>query len=270
MRSEALGVALGKRLRLLREQQGLRQEDVARVARTFGLDWTRATVAAIETGRRSVALEEFFLLPNLVVETKTIPGRRTLDSHEPSENAGDTKLWVPDFLPENGWVAVTSRCYLRGSSLRERLGGISTRKERTTEPAYIFIGERREDSLEMASEEENEAEQKAARKLDVEPLLLVFYAREAWGRGFTAERDRRVLEQAKGDATPRRLQALRGHVTRQLLKELESKIKAHGPPPKGRRRFIRAIRRALKRKNLTPEGRETLRRKLEQLSESQE
>jgi transcriptional regulator with XRE-family HTH domain len=57
-----LGTAVGIRLRELRaEKQWLaRQEDVARRMREevgFG-SWTRATVAAIETGKRDVSIEE--------------------------------------------------------------------------------------------------------------------------------------------------------------------------------------------------------------------
>jgi len=45
-------------------------------------------------------------------------------------------------------------------------------------------------------------------------------AHRSWGRSLSAERDRLVADQARGDAPPRTLQALRGHVTRTLTEEL--------------------------------------------------
>jgi len=114
-------------------------------------------------------------------------------------------------------------------------------------------------------EAENEAEQKAAKKLRASPVGLVLRAYNAWGRGFTAERDRRVFEHAKGQIAPRRLQALRGHVTRQLLKELGSKVNAE-KQLSANGRLVRAMRHALKGKHLSPKGREKLLRRLEQLT----
>jgi hypothetical protein len=65
-----------------------------------------------------------------------------------------------------------------------------------------------------------DAERKAARKLGVDAMNLSVAAHGRYGRSFTAERDARVAEQAPADASPRSLQALRGHVTRAMLAEL--------------------------------------------------
>jgi hypothetical protein len=75
-------------------------------------------------------------------------------------------------------------------------------------------------------------------------------ARERWGRSLTEERDRRVAAQASPDATPRTRQAVRGHVTRELMATLAPIVEpqrarqaAHGDrtragsgPRQGRRR----------------------------------
>lgn len=65
-----------------------------------------------------------------------------------------------------------------------------------------------------------DAERKAARRLGVDPVALSAAAYRTWGRSFVAKRDGAAeLEKAAG--TDRRsLQAVRGHVTRQLLAEL--------------------------------------------------
>lgn len=84
------------------------------------------------------------------------------------------------------------------------------------------------------------AERKAARKYDVEPETIRRLAQRLWGRSLDAERDERVREDLafqdewpemaemfnpKVEAIPpRSLQAIRGHVTRELLSELEPKV----------------------------------------------
>ncbi len=50
---------IGEQIRRLREAAGLRQDDVARRAKLRGLPWNSATVAAIETNRRDLSLDEF-------------------------------------------------------------------------------------------------------------------------------------------------------------------------------------------------------------------
>ncbi len=57
-----LTIPLATRLRVHREHAGLGQDQLARRARDAGLNWRAATVAAIETGRRELSLEEFFAL----------------------------------------------------------------------------------------------------------------------------------------------------------------------------------------------------------------
>jgi hypothetical protein len=65
-----------------------------------------------------------------------------------------------------------------------------------------------------------DAETKAAASLGVTPALLALAARKRWGRSLTAERDRRLADRGHTGAEPRTLQALRGHITRELLEEL--------------------------------------------------
>jgi hypothetical protein len=67
-----------------------------------------------------------------------------------------------------------------------------------------------------------ETERKAARALHVDdPAEVAVAALKLWGRSLTQERDARVVDAAAPDASPRTLQALRGHVTRHLLEEIE-------------------------------------------------
>ena len=65
-----------------------------------------------------------------------------------------------------------------------------------------------------------EVELKAAKRLGVEPEAVSLAAFGRWGHSLTDERDAQV-ETAVAGASPRTAQALRGHVTRQLIAELE-------------------------------------------------
>jgi hypothetical protein len=81
-----------------------------------------------------------------------------------------------------------------------------------------------------------DAERKAAASIGVPPLALALAARRRWRRSLTAERDRKVAnatnpalrmdpDAARDPEWPRRLQAIRGHVTRELLGELRPLVK---------------------------------------------
>jgi hypothetical protein len=77
--------------------------------------------------------------------------------------------------------------------------------------------------------------------LGVSPETLVEVAHRLWGRSLTAHRDRlvklRVEPLLKADPTdgPRRVQAIRGYATRDLMEELRSALKAMPKRTKTRR-----------------------------------
>ena len=240
MRNETLQQAIGRRLRELRHDLGLRQDTVAQGARDVGLLWRQATVAAIEHGQRAVALEEFVLLP--------------LALWHASERATGIGYWVAlaDLLPDDDWVELTERTSAHTGALRDLLTGrrpdsqqpfdgeIDTpSSERIADPARAMQARGRlarlwpgaswrelDRALAAAA---GEAERKAARKLGVPPQVVSVAAYARWGRSLTEERDRRVAAQTvapqtTGGIKPRTLQALRGHVTRALLDELARSI----------------------------------------------
>lgn len=220
---------VGSRLRELRLELGLQQDQVARAARQVGLDWTQSTVAAIERGDRELELGEFFLLPSVI-----------------GFAGGWTSGWpkLAEFFPASGRVALSMettadvdvlRAELAGQldeDSRHPLGDYDTPAARKMqegmqrqfatlrEMARLWPGMtlRNAESAEEAAR--GDAERKAARKLGVDALKLSAAAHGRYGRSFTAERDARVDEQAPADASPRSIQALRGHVTRAMLTEL--------------------------------------------------
>jgi transcriptional regulator with XRE-family HTH domain len=55
---------MGAAFRDLRLQDGLRQQDLADRASAMGFKWTQPKVAAIESGRRQLTVEEFLVIPD--------------------------------------------------------------------------------------------------------------------------------------------------------------------------------------------------------------
>jgi hypothetical protein len=223
--------AIGQRLREVRAELGLRQDQIAMAAQRAGLGWTQSTVAAIERGNRALSLGEWFLLPHVI-------GMASGWMAHHSELA--------DLLPASGRIALTEETTTNVDVLRDALAGRLIHLDRKVfedfDTPYIRDvrdGMRRHfaevkrllplwpgmtvlgysDALNAAR---GDAERKAARKLGVEPIKLSVAAYGRYDQSFTEERDARVAELAPADAPPRSLQALRGHVTRAMLAELTS------------------------------------------------
>lgn len=225
--------AIGQRLRELRLEHGLRQDQVATAARQVGLGWTQSTVAAIERGNRALSLGEWFLLPTVV-----------------GFAGGVTGPWpkLTELLPDSGRVAVSAETTADVDVLRAELAGQldhdnrhpfgdydtptarqlkeSTRRfsAAVKELLPLWPGMTPKGLRDARKAARGDAERKAARKLGVEPLRLSVAAYGRYGQSFTEERDARVAEQAPAGASPRSLQALRGHVSRAMLAELAAAL----------------------------------------------
>ncbi len=215
------GAALGLELRRVRAERGMTAEDVARWARGAGLAWDRSTVSSIEIGRRNVSASELLLLPviyrcpllNLLPNERV----RLTDKAAPSPEALRESLIQPPELEGDGWwltghietglpdasaLLVKSMAFWRDIAARF--------------PGATF------GSLERAEQHaDDEPTRKAARKLGVDRRIVAVAAEQLWGHGLAAERDRRVDQQGKEALSPRALQAVRGHITRTLLGELQ-------------------------------------------------
>lgn len=214
--------ALGRRLRALREAAKLQQQQVAQAMRRLGLPWTQATVAFVENGTRgrSLSLRETVALLRVfnAAGVAGVPGPLQLsdllpegDVHvaepvacAPVRTALGQSLqeWMEQY--ERYWWAILGR----GPSYP--VFDPSTETFSTpVDPAPAWVDEA---SL-------GDAEQKAARVLRVPAVAVVLCCWRLWKTSLTTERDRRVAAQAEG-ASPRSLQALRGHTTRELLGQL--------------------------------------------------
>jgi hypothetical protein len=69
-----------------------------------------------------------------------------------------------------------------------------------------------------------DAERRASRTLGVPVDELAVIAWRLWGHGLAAERDEQVERALPAGVLARTVQAMRGHVTRQLLDELRAAI----------------------------------------------
>jgi transcriptional regulator with XRE-family HTH domain len=63
-----LAAIVGERLKAFRAVKGLRQADIAGAAEKWGLPWARSSIAALEAGTRNLSLEEALLLPLVIAD----------------------------------------------------------------------------------------------------------------------------------------------------------------------------------------------------------
>lgn len=211
-----------------RRRLDLRQEDAAARARACGLStWIRGTVAQAEVGARRFTLEELVLL-TLAYETnlaELIAG----DEDDLVELTPDARLSVGALrallsghradLPGLGADAIDVPA-TRGTPRRQpgRFPDVLAEAKR------FGIGDR--SMLEHALDEVGDAERHAARRLGTTPERINVAAMRRWGRTLAEERDYRLSLQGP-DMPARRRQALRGHITRDLMAELGSELGDH-------------------------------------------
>lgn len=186
--TKPLSAVIGAGLAAWRAQQGLRQEDVALSARHVGLMWTRPTVAAVELGRRELTATELLLLPVVL---------------EGAAAGISARLW--ELVAEDAKVRVSPETWLIGRQVRYLLGEPNPRQE-------WLMGEPRADLP-------TEAERKAAGRLGVAPETVVRRGRARWGHRLDDEREQRLG--VTSGVPARTVQARRGHITRQLIAELQ-------------------------------------------------
>jgi hypothetical protein len=204
---------------------GLRQEDAAGRAKWYGLSsWIRGTVAQAEVGARRLPLEKVLLLA-LAYETSLV-----------DLMAGNDDELV-ELTPEARLSVGTIKALLSGD--RAAVQGLpadaidvpasrGTPPDRSGRfPDVLAEAERfgitDRSLLERSSGDIGDTERHAARKLGTTPERINLAALRRWGRTLTAERDHRLSEHGS-DLSARRRQALRGHITRELLTELAREL----------------------------------------------
>ena len=227
-----LSAAIGRAIRELRAKHGLLQEDIASAARGAGLTWSQATVALLESGRRKVSAEELLLAPLVVAYAIGDPGvdLAALIPDEPIRLGPDVTITAAGLRAlahgqvEEVWRAedlIDTPRHRRARDLTEADRFLRWRGSAPHLLELAWPGATAHEVAAADADSEREAEQDAARKLEVDALWLSVAAHRLWDRSLTDERDHRAHERAGVDASPRSLQAHRGLVTRELLEELE-------------------------------------------------
>lgn len=189
---------VGQRVRDIRQKSGRSQDELAQAARRVGLDWTRAAVAGLETGRRGLSVEEFLLLPLAL---------REVDGQDHA---------LAELLQGGGRMVRTERGGVSAGFLRRVVSGGDT----AAMPRRQRLGRHPTEDV-IADEAVREAERHAAKVLGVSPEEVARAAHARWGWGLTEQRDIRMVK-APSKGSPR---AVRGHVTRELLEELRADLK---------------------------------------------
>ncbi|MFD9486266.1 helix-turn-helix domain-containing protein [Streptomyces sp. NPDC059991] len=217
---------LGAGLREIRKARGLKQEEAAALLQRHGLTtWIRGTVAQAEVGARRIALEEVLLLalafevspadfvagePDDLVELS--PGARLTVSAVKALLSGDAA--AVQAMPEQA-VEITE-----SAALVNRTSDFLAEVQRSGWADPVLV--------ERAVASVGEAERHVARKVGTSPEWVNLVALQRWDRTLSQERDRR-LQQRLPAASQGQLTSLRGHITRELLTELEHDLRGATP-----------------------------------------
>lgn len=194
--------------------------------RDYGFNWSAATVAALETNRRNLSLEETLVLPYVL----------HVDLAQ-----------LMDF-PFADKVVINDRGAIRLQALRGAVLGLTFQvPEDVSRPLFSLTRPEIDEDITLAMKEtrsadqgvtalwidsvrKQEAERKAARSLGISAAEVAAYSLYLWGQSLTAEREKRVEETEEVALSD---QALRGHVTRGLLKEIKQARETKEEMPEG-------------------------------------
>lgn len=201
-----IGSVVGENLRRLRAERSLTQDELGLLLKRNGLAWQRSHVAAIEAGNR-----ESIEFDTAVVLARALGVQLT----ELIAGDGPVQLTVEHELSRTG---VRETASAPPDSWREAptLSGQAAR-------ALI-------DSM-PGGRVSFQADAELAQRLGLRPEDVYQAAERLWGRNLHQERDRRIDEMGEMPTAERR--ARRGHVTRQLAKELMPHLPvAQGVRPK--------------------------------------
>ncbi|MEU8855713.1 hypothetical protein AB0C48_13660 [Streptomyces sp. NPDC048556] len=235
---------VGEQVRRFREARDVRQEDIANGAREYGFSWGRSSVAALEAGNRDLSVAELLLLPSIIRklggwDESLIPPAARIKLNE--------SLWISaSQIPSYALALVAPPSIPQHIPHEEEdeLGlidndpepeSITVRQEvarRVQLYDYILLSlwpeqRRRPDSRNITHS--MEIAKKVADRIDTPSgsrpawQLVQVMSWGLWGQSIGDERDARAA--ARGDyETKRALQSARGHVTRELIEELQHAI----------------------------------------------
>jgi transcriptional regulator with XRE-family HTH domain len=227
--TQTVNQLLAKQIRKVRDAENLRQDELAKtMRRVWGLNWSRATIAALETGKRQLTIEEFLVLLG------TYPDRFFSDVDQDEITVGAARLPTASII---GLFSLKQLVpYKSRPSLLERIAESNDMGDLEN---WVHLENPNVPPLILYEEVNADAEQKTAKALSrmcgirITPMAVVVLARNLWeGRSLSAKRDEEAKKTVGDSADERTLQAVRGHVTRQLVKQLKAAIKMINPSTK--------------------------------------
>jgi hypothetical protein len=232
--------AMGQHLRAIREGAGVPREMLAEAVQRRGIPWTVATITLIERGRRRITTGELLLLPyvlNKIIPREHWPyeGENPVAERRRLFRASDL---VPVLSAEK--VAVTPDCEAYPNAIPDVMNGVSMEKFDQLFSNGLFTTRRAQERPFW-----DEVTLRIARSMRLPFRTVAAAASVVWGgRTFLIERDERLKTRLPAGASPRKIQALRGHVSREMKQELQTYLKT----PKGGDRGPRITKTPTKRR----------------------
>lgn len=248
--ARTMSAVVGERVRLFREAQGIRQEDIANEARRYGFPWGRSSVAALEAGNRDLSIGELLILPSMIKrlggwDEPLIPGETRIKVNE--------NLWIQaSQIPSHALLLLTPSVVPQQAPLEEDRDDDEDLGVLENDPAPTSLRRRQEVArqvelydyilLKLWPDQRSflakrsfthgmEIAKKVADRVKTPTgaparwQLIQAFSWGLWGRSIGDERDARA--NARGNyETKRALQSARGHVTRELIDELQAEITA--------------------------------------------
>jgi transcriptional regulator with XRE-family HTH domain len=196
---KTIGQVVGENLARLRAARGQTQREAARFLEVAFVPWTYAMIASLESGRRASIDPESLLL---LSATFSVP--------------------VTYWFEGEGEVRLNEDYTISRAHLRKALRGARDRQEPPTVTAESVRASIH--TLNYASFGPMDADLVLSKRFGVQATDVLRAALALWGHPATVERDRR-LGNVSGLAKDT-VRSRRGHVTRQLAKELEPHLSA--------------------------------------------
>jgi transcriptional regulator with XRE-family HTH domain len=212
----SLTEAIGGNVRRLRLARRWTQDELAVMLRWSGLPLTQSGVVGIESGSRSIDVEELVILAAVlevsVAELLSGSGRVRLGTAE-SDLVSVSAFLSGEIPVEDMPLSTPTTKFLAAA---KQLQALNKKKWPDARPAEIVKAERGADGL---------AEQKAARTLGVRPFDVSMAAIRLWGVSLTDHRNELVAARTDPDTPARTVQAIRGRITRTLIDEIKPLLK---------------------------------------------
>jgi transcriptional regulator with XRE-family HTH domain len=190
---------IGRNVQRLREELGATQDDLVQALRLSGWQASSATVMPLERGERALGFEEVLILADVF----NVPVAKLLAG-------ADNETVQVGWLYPGGASQVSNRLTRSPHSTRSKTW---QKLQQGRKVIRIDTG----GYFELV----READTYAAERLGVSADDVGRRARVLWGRTLTDERDARTEKRVAPDASPRSRAIVRGHVSRELLAELE-------------------------------------------------